>query len=111
MGSIKLIVYMQKSINNIFYLLYTFIKAYINYIMTSAHLFKKHIADLQSIFYFCTQFNISIKLTKIFFYYFSVNFLVQFMNLLGFTIVKNKITAVKVINNLATLSNLKYFWD
>ena len=92
--------------SNIFHLLYIFVKAYIDNIVTGASLFEKYVANLQAIFNFCIQFNISIKSTKIFFNYFNVNFLGQHINSFNFTIVKNKILAIKAINYLITLNNL-----
>lgn len=106
---INLVVYIQKNINNILYPLRAFVRAYIKDIVIDAGWFEKHVADLQVIFNFFIQFNILIKLFKIFFNYPSINYLGQHINLLSLISAENKLAAVKTINYPIILGNLEYF--
>ena len=100
---------MQKSINKILCLLYAFMRAYIDNIVTNIYLFEKYVADLQAIFNFCIHFNILINLTKFFLNYPSIIFLGQYVNSFRLTIVKKKVAVVKIIEYLTMFDTLKYF--
>lgn len=103
------VVYIQQSINNILRPLREFVRAYIDDIISGACSFSRHVTNLQVIFDLCIQYNISIKLTKVFFNYFSVNLLGQHVNSLGLTTVKDKLAAIAAVEYLTMLGDLEYF--
>lgn len=103
------VVYIQQSINNILRPLREFVRAYIDDIISGACFFSRHVTNLQAIFDLCIQYNISIKLIKVFFNYSSVNLLGQHVNSLGLTTVKDKLAAIAAVEYLTMLRDLKYF--
>ena len=102
-------VYIQQSINNILRPLKEFVRAYIDNIISGACSFSRHVTNLQAIFDLCIQYNILIKLTKVFFNYSSINLLGQHVNSLGLITVKDKLAAIAAIEYLTMLGDLEYF--
>lgn len=64
---------------------------------------------LQIFFSIFIAFNIYIKSTKTFFHYFDIRLLGQKVNLLGLTIVEEKLRAIRELTNPNSLEVLKYY--
>lgn len=103
------VAYVQRSIDNILRSLKNFVRAYINDIDSGACFFTWHVIDLQAIFDLCIQYNISIKPTKVFFNYPSVNLLGQHVNFLDLTTAEDKLATIAAINYPVMPKDLEHF--
>ena len=101
-------VYIQKQINWIL-CSHWFAKAFVNDVVIFSSSLIKHASDLHMIFSLFTQINISIKASKAFLGYLSVQLLEQKIDLLGLSTFKDKLVTILKLNFPWTLCQLKTY--
>ena len=104
-------VYVQRQIDRFLCFCRSFAKAYVNNVIIFFKIQKNHFTHLKKMFRIFQKFNISIKLFKTFFVYFSVRFLNQKMNSLNLTTNKNKFRVINKLKFSIIFRKLKNYFE
>ena len=107
----NLFAYVQRQIDRFLRFCRSFAKIYINDVIIFFKIQKDHLAHFEKMFQIFRRFNISIKLFKIFFVYFSVRFLNQKMNSLKLITNENKFCAISKLKFPITFCKLKHYLE
>ena len=104
-------IHVQRQMNNILRKYRDFVRFYINDIMIFSKILKEHLIHLQKILELLKQINITLKSTKIFLDYFTIELLEQKMNSLDFITAQKKLKAITSLSFSKTLKKLKTYLE
>lgn len=105
----NLIAYVQQKMDRLLHKFRQFVRTYIDDVIVRLRFFDKYIYHLHTIFQLFMDYNISIKLSKNFSGYKSINFLGQPVNAVGLAFSKSKFKAIAKIQFFSTLSKLETY--
>lgn len=106
---INSVAYIQQKIDNIPKSVYDWARAYIKNIICKARSLDNLLSKLCILFEIFVAYNISIKLTKTLLNYLNVGLLGQEFNMLGLSIAKEKLNAIRLPQYLLTMGALEYY--
>lgn len=109
MGYINLVAYVQCEINNILQSVRTYVRAYVNDIISGAKSLSNLFNKMCIFFDIFFKYNISIQPTKSFLNYLDIRLLNQQVNFLGQITSEEKLRAIKHLIYPKTLYALKYY--
>ena len=104
-------VYVQRQIDRFLRFCRSFVRIYINDVIIFFKIKKNHFVHLKKVFQIFRKCNISIKSIKIFFAYFSIQFLNQKMNSLKLIMNENKFRVISKLKFSITFRKLKHYLD
>ena len=106
---INSVAYVQWEIDNILRSVRDWARVYVNDIICGARSLDDLLSKLCILFEIFVTYNISIKPTKTFFNYPNIGLLGQEVNILGLTIAKEKLNAIRLLQYPLTMGVLEYY--